>query len=296
MKNLPEFKIGCSSISKIMGAVKGGTHDDRIKKLEAEIADRKAKEPQGDGPMATKSREVTKRLIEDLNEIKNAPFDWACVLPATCTAFLQKWAKDKAYGKRVSVTSRTLEKGNKAEIDSVALVSTYVPELSMCEKYEGSFFENDWCKGMPDIIHDGMYIADTKTAYTHETMPLFDASALNDYWWQVQGYMWLTGIKKSMVIYCLVDMPEDMLTKKARYEIGFDYTKDQFEAYAKNYRYSDVDPALRIIRYDIDYSEQATCQIAERVKNCRLYIQKVLDPAISTRKAASINVFNDYAF
>ena len=92
---------------------------------------------------------------------------------------------------------------------------------------------NDYITGEPDLcIKDLEILADVKNSHTPKTFPwLVDCSDLkkhNDtYWWQLQGYMWLTGIHTSYLAYCLTDFPEHMISSKVQSELYKAYGKPE---------------------------------------------------------------------
>lgn len=204
-------------------------------------------------------------------------------LSATCKTHLKKWLIRELTGKRVDFKSKPTDKGNAVEDDAIVYASCHIPEMGLCCKNEKRYFD-EWMTGTPDVVIPGQEVDDMKSSYSAETFPLFETELPEkDYDWQVVGYMGLlrsNGIicPKGHVIYALMSMPEDMIEREARYKLGQFYTRDQYEAFAANYQYDDLPPAMRLKKYPVEYDEEKVQAIRDRVVECRNYVESVLWP------------------
>lgn len=270
-----QFKISCSQIGKIMGEQRGLSKEEKLSRLTIEIDERRAKEHKTKSA-ADKYHILTVKKIEQRAALENAPTDWGELLSATAQTYCKKWLLDKVYDRRIQATGKAMEKGNKAEGDSIALVAATIDEMQFVTKYEGEPFQNAFMKGAPDMIGDEM-IVDTKTSYTHETFPLLEDDAETDYWWQGQGYMHLVGLDKFAVVHCLVNTPEEMIHREARFRLGYDYTYEQFTVFAEDYKFDFIPINLRTKIFRFDYDPEAIEKIETKVVLCRKYIQQLIE-------------------
>ena len=171
-------------------------------------------------------------------------------LSKTTISYLEEWVKEKLYGQRKDIHNKYLTKGIEVEDESIQLASDYFGWF-MSEKNE-AHFEDDFFTGTPDVILDDM-VVDIKSSWNCFTFPLFDTEITNkDYFYQLQVYMHLTGLKKAMLCYCLVDTPIDLDMDAVSYE--------------------DVPVKYRIKSFEIDYDEAVIEKLITRVKEARAYI------------------------
>jgi len=130
------------------------------------------------------------------------------------------------YGRRSDIGNRYTIKGTLVEEDSMTLFSRVTKRFYV--KNEESL-ANDYIKGTPDIITsleiEDMEIVDIKSSW--DIFTYMRAKFKNDikklYYWQLQGYMALTGAKKARLAYCLVNTPDQLLEDEKRklwYKIG----------------------------------------------------------------------------
>ena len=126
-----------------------------------------------------------------------------------------------------------------------------------------------------------IYIYDAKTSWDVETF--FDNldKDLNPlYWWQIQGYMALTGCDFSEVSYCLVNTPE-VLLEGEKYALlkRFDVVSEEDPTFKKAYSellnnmtFDDMPIEARRLKFTVERDEEAIQRIYKRIKKCREYI------------------------
>jgi len=276
---IPEFKIRCSAIGKIMTNPQGKSIAEKIAELEQDLQERKAKYSEMKPGLKTteKAAEMIARKGSELAELylkKDEPN-----LSGTCKTFLKTWLDEKIYQRRIEFTSKQTDKGIVVEEDSIIYAAAHIDEMGFVSKNLHRF-SNDFMHGEPDVINDE-YVFDIKSSWTHGTFPLYDSDIPEtDYAWQVLGYMELTKKQKGSVIFCLMSMPEDMIRKEARWKLPEGYTEQEYEDFAAQFRYDELPPYLRIKQYDIEYSEEKIEAIKNRVNECRAYIETVLIPEV----------------
>lgn len=280
---IPKFKIRCSGIGQIMTESRGKTKVQKIAELEAEIKEKSDKLLVAKPGLKTTDNlaEKIKTLESSLIELYNEPDKPN--LSETCKSFLEKWLTEKLYGRKIEVQAKEMVKGNLVEDDSMIYLSGFIPEMGLVSKNEKRF-ENSFMIGTPDIITD-FKIYDVKNAYSHETFPLYETDLPEpDYDWQLRGYMQLANREISAIVYALMNMPEHMIEKEARWKLGNEFSKAEYEAFARNYRYDDLPPYLRIREYEVTHEPQKIESIESRVLQCRDYIKDVLLPIVSEQQ------------
>lgn len=189
-------------------------------------------------------------------------------LSETAKSYCKTWLKEQIYAKRKDITTKYMNKGNVCEGQAIQRLNEY---LGTFYSKNEELFENDFCKGTPDIV--STEIIDIKNSFDCFTFPLFDKEIENkDYVYQLQGYMWLTGIKKAKLVYVLENLPDDMIEKELYYK-GLDYTKEN----ELLYKYDNVENDLRIKIFEIDYNPEIISKIISQVLKCRNYINKLIE-------------------
>lgn len=214
-----------------------------------------------------------------IGKIMTMPRSKSEVLSQTTKSYIQELAVEHKYGYVKEINSRYLDKGNECEDEAIELVSN-VFELGFLMKNE-QLFENDYIIGTPDVIMDD-HIIDTKVSWSAATFPWFDQELPNkDYYWQMQGYLALTGKEKAVVIYCLVNTPEDMVideirrTSWAKKEIDVTIETENF---VRNQHDFDRVPMVRRVRhFEVYRDTESIDKIYERVELCREYYNEIMD-------------------
>jgi hypothetical protein len=196
-------------------------------------------------------------------------------LGKTGETYVKSWLKEQVYNRRVEISSKYLSKGLIMEDAGIDLYNEYAGIFSVKNE---QFFENDFICGTPDIILKDEII-DIKCPYDFSTFPLFEKEIPNmDYYYQLQGYMWLTGRKSANLVYTLVDMPEHLIEREAKsksFQLGYDFEEVLIDL-SKKLTYSDISIDKKIKCFKIDYNEQIIDKIKTRVEECRNYINSLI--------------------
>jgi hypothetical protein len=213
-----------------------------------------------------------------LGKIMTNPRTKGEVLSQTCKSYIQELASEDMYGIKKEFSSRYIDKGNQVENDSIALVEE-VLELNFITKNE-EYFENDFIKGTPDVITDKLII-DVKSSWSGDTFPFFESELPNkDYYYQLQGYMWLTAKQYSLVAYCLVNTPEEIVNdeirrtawKKFEIEPSEDTIRDVMSAH----NFDHIPKDRRVKSFLVDRNDQVIESIKKRVLECREYYNELI--------------------
>ena len=173
-------------------------------------------------------------------------------LSETTKSYVYEWLKEKIYGVRKQISSKYLNKGLKLE-DTAIDKSIEWLDLPFAIKNE-QFFENDYFTGTPDLIVDGV-VYDTKCSWDCFTFPLFDDNIpTKDYFYQLQIYMELTGCRKAVLIYVLLNTPDEL-------------------TYEEKHNYDNVDKKYRIKTYEVDYDSEVIEKLQNKVVEVRNFIK-----------------------
>jgi hypothetical protein len=193
-------------------------------------------------------------------------------LGETAKTYCELWKKEQVYNRRKEITSKFLTKGTLQEQDSIDLLNGY--ELELYEKNE-TRYEDDYMVGTPDIVTD--IITDIKTSWDFSTFPLFKKELDKNYFYQVQGYMNLTGLEKARVVYALVDTPKFLIEQEAKrmvFNQGYDFD-DVYTELLQKMTYPDIPIDKKIKIFQVDRCEETIQKIKDRVIECRIYIDSL---------------------
>lgn len=195
------------------------------------------------------------------------------VLSQTAKTYVQDLVLEEKYGIKKEFSSRYTDKGNEVEDLSIGLVNEVLNYNFIYKNDE--HFSNDWITGTPDVNTDEVLI-DVKSSWDASTFPWFETEIPNkDYYYQLQGYMWLTGKKESVLAYCLIDTPLDMVNNEVRRAhwnaliIGEDeQLRKEVES---KHKFGHIPKNRRVKYWFVQRDESVIEQIKERVELCREY-------------------------
>lgn len=175
-------------------------------------------------------------------------------LSKTTQSYLQEWYKHELYGHRKNISNKYLTKGIEMEDEAIEKVIEW-SGTSWAEKNE-DHFEDDFFTGTPDLLVDDT-VFDTKCSWDCFTFPLFETEIpTKDYFYQLQIYMHLTGVRKAVLAYVLLNTPDEL-------------------TYEEQHDYDSLPKELRYKTFDVAYDEKVIEAIQERVKECRNYLETI---------------------
>lgn len=195
------------------------------------------------------------------------------VLSETAKTYVQDLVLEEKYGIKKEFSSRYTDKGNAVEEAGIALVNDVLNYKFIYKNYE--FYENEWITGTPDVNTDEVLL-DVKCSWDATTFPFFDTDVPNkDYFYQLQGYMWLTGKQESILAYCLINTPFEMVEDEVRRAHWKFHLIDENEELRKEVEFKhifDHIPENKRVKYwFIRREEEVIEKIKERVKLCKIY-------------------------
>lgn len=172
------------------------------------------------------------------------------IISETTKLYLHDWIKEIIYGQKKQIDSKYISKGIEYEDMAIDKAIEWL-DLPFAVKNKKKF-EDEFFTGEPDLLLDDTVI-DIKNSWDCWTFPLFENEIpTKGYYYQLQIYMHLTGLKKAKLVYVLLNTPE---------------TK-----YTPEIDYSNVDTKYRIKSYNFEYDPKVIEQIKKRVIESRDYI------------------------
>jgi hypothetical protein len=215
---------------------------------------------------------------------KNAPPE----LSDTAKSYLRELYMYHKYGKETvggSERSKYTMKGTSVEDNSIKLLSRLHNSLYLKNI---DTYKNDYVCGTPDIVvknDEGFAqkIIDIKSSWDGASLLSNLGSPLNQhYYYQVQGYMALTGATEAEVCYCLVSMPDEIINgeKKRIWYIMNPPTEENIE-YKKaiqkledNMTFDEIPEKERIISFKVERDEDLILKIYDKVGQCRQWLKE----------------------
>lgn len=266
--NWDNLQVRCSCIGKIMTPSKGSV----ITEKQLEELDRLSGLPK-----RTEKQEAT---YQELYKKKNAVPE----LSDTAKSYLRELYVFHKYGKETiggSERSKYTIKGNSVEGNSIKLLSRL--DGRNYSKNE-SFFENEFIKGTPDILWpttSPTTIIDIKSSWDGASLLSHIGEPLDKgYYYQVQGYMALTGATEAEVCYCLVSMPDEIInSEKKRIFYLMNPTTEENPEYKKtierledNMTFDEIPEKERVVRFKVQRDDAVIQSIYEKVRQSREWL------------------------
>lgn len=204
-------------------------------------------------------------------------------LSDTAKSFLIRTYAIEKYNKTSEVTTKQMSKGIICEDDSIDL---------FC-KVEGVLYEkntkrvsNDFISGIPDLfdgeqVSSAKTIIDIKSSWDIITYLKNIRQPLNSqYFYQLQGYMALSGASKGIVAYCLVNTPESIIEGEKynllrRMDVATEDNprfKKEVEKMYRNMTFNDIPKEERVLRFEVDRDDEVIDKIYKKVVKCRKFL------------------------
>ena len=210
-----------------------------------------------------------------LGKVMTSPRSKSEILSQTAKTYVEEQVLLAKYGIVKTFNSRYTDKGNLVEDESIKLASE-VLELGFILKND-EHFSNDWVTGTPDV-NTASLILDVKSSWDATTFPFFATEIpTKDYYYQLQGYMWLTGKQKSLLVYCLVNTPIDMVQdeiRRAHWNANLlEESLDLIDEVQKRHNFDHIPDNRRVKVFEVERDDEVIEQIKERVELCREYYE-----------------------
>lgn len=190
------------------------------------------------------------------------------VLSVGAKTHIRELAAQAIFGVDFEVSSKEIEKGNRCEPDSIALLNQ-VRGLSLVKNIERR--TDGLITGECDLFDAGNRRGhDLKTSWSIKTFPISVTDCEDRmYEWQAHGYMKLWNADEWEVNYCLVSTPDDL--------IGWE---------PQSLHFVDHLPAhLRLTTWTIKRDPAKEALMAEKIAAARAYYADVMATFDRTHKA-----------
>ena len=221
-----------------------------------------------------------------MTEAKTKEDKQAGKLSETSKTYLVDIYVSNKYGRNNEFSNKYVEKGLMVEDDSITLYSRIKKDFF---KKNEDMLSNQYLKGTPDLyigetIQEAEKIIDIKSSWDIYTFFRTISKALNKtYYWQMQGYMALTGAKSATLAYCLIDTPEVLINDEKRrmmYKMGV--ATEVNELYLEacklidyNMTYDDIPLKNRLLEYHIDRNDEDIDLMYYKITKAREYLQEL---------------------
>jgi len=189
-----------------------------------------------------------------LGKLMTNPRSKSETLSQTTKSYLEEWVKEQIYGVKKQINSKYLQKGLALEDQAIEFYSVVMEKDFMIKNLDK--FEDDFFTGTPDCMHEGV-VYDFKTSWDCFTFPLFDQEPDMGYYYQLQVYMHLTGLRKAKLVYTLQDTPD-------------------FLTYEEPVSYAHVEDKYRVKEFYIEYDPMVIETAKARITECRDYVKELL--------------------
>lgn len=213
-----------------------------------------------------------------LGKLMTDPRTKSETLSETAKSYIQDLFKERELGIYKEFSSRYTDKGLEMEDEAIQFASE-VLNWDFVVKNE-TRFNNEWLTGEPDINTDNL-LADIKCSWSGSTFPLFDETLKNkDYYYQLQGYMMLTGHDTSELVYCLMNTPHQIVEDEVRRQHWklnlIDEDLEVRQAVQEMHNFDQIPNNIRVKRFIVQKDEAAQEKIKERVEIAREYYNQLL--------------------
>lgn len=200
-------------------------------------------------------------------------------LSQTTKSYILELAIQEKYGIQKEFWSRYTDKGNEVELEAIKLTES-VLEVGFIYKNEEQF-ENKWVTGKPDVNTD--VLIDVKSswdAFTFFDKVIEDELKNKDYYYQLQGYMWLTDKQEALLCYCLIDTPLQIVEDEIRREHwkqNLISESDDVRAYIEDkHTFGHIPMEKRVKTHVVKRDEDVIEAIKTRIEECREYYNNLI--------------------
>lgn len=206
-------------------------------------------------------------------------------LSKTAKTHLKNVYIQEKYGREKDIVTRQMQKGIEVEEDSITLLSRV--QKKMLYKNEERLY-NDYITGLPDIfegksIYESDSITDIKSSYDLFTFMSNIGEPLDSsYYYQLQGYMALSGAKIAYIAYCLVNTPAHIIESEKYYllkkmdvisEESPEFIKEAMKI-DKNMTFDDIPKEERVLIFTVERDDLIISKIYHKVLKAREYLRE----------------------
>jgi len=186
------------------------------------------------------------------------------------------WIRHK-YNRKELIASKYMEKGTMVEEDAMTLYSRFRKQYYVKNE---KMLTDDFIKGIPDIITEKTVI-DLKSSWDIFTFFRTKQKAVEKmYYWQLQGYMSLTGKENARLVYCLVNTPQVLIDDEI-HRLQYKHLSEADAIKARNQIemnsiFDDIDIQDKIYEIEIKRNNEDIERLYNRIIDCRNWIKENL--------------------
>jgi hypothetical protein len=208
-----------------------------------------------------------------LGRLMTAPRNKTELLSQTAKSYIQELVLEHKYGIKKEFSSRYTDKGLQCEDEAITLVND-VLGLGFIFKNE-EHFQNDWITGTPDVNTNDILL-DVKCSYEASTFPFFETEIPTPaYFFQLQGYLWLTGKTEALLCYCLINTPIEIVEDEVRREHWkhkvIDEDLEIRDFVQKKHNFDQIPDNRKVKVFKVERDETIIWAIQEKVEEARIY-------------------------
>jgi hypothetical protein len=201
-------------------------------------------------------------------------------LSQTTKSYILELAIQEKYGIHKEFWSRYTDKGNEVEPEAIKLTES-VLDVGFIYKNEEQF-SNEWVTGKPDVNTD--VLIDVKSSW--DAFTFFDKVIENelnnkDYYYQLQGYMWLTDKQEALLCYCLIDTPlqivEDEIRREHWKQNLISESSDLREFVEDKHTFMHIPKEKRVKTHVVKRDDEVIEAIKTRIEECNEYYNEIID-------------------
>jgi hypothetical protein len=197
------------------------------------------------------------------------------LLSQTAKTYIEEQVLRAKYGVIKTFSSRYTDKGNLVEDEAIEMASNALEMGFLYKNHE--HFENEWLTGTPDVNTNDILL-DVKSSWDATTFPFFATEIpTKDYYYQLQGYLELTGKTDALLVYCLVNTPIQMVEDEIRRAHWaaqlLEENYDLRDEVLKRHNFDHIPLNRRVKVFKVEKDEQVVNEIKERVELCREYYE-----------------------
>jgi hypothetical protein len=210
-------------------------------------------------------------------------------LSATAKTHLTEIYAREYWGVEKDIVTKQMKKGTEAEEEGITLLSRV--DKRMYEKCDEKK-NNEWLSGHADIVCEDE-IVDMKLSYdAFSFLPQLTNDVDKNYYYQLQGYMWLWDRPKGRIAYCLVDTPDHIIAGE-RYRLlrSMNVVSEESPEFLEkarilesNMRFSHLPMEERVINHYVERNEEVIASIPSKVAKAREYLQLLHEKHLSLNK------------
>jgi hypothetical protein len=266
MTHFSKLHFSCSSLAEIMTEPSGKLTDNQIEEFEK----LDSKERLSPSQLEKYSRYLVMRETKPPE------------LSETCTKFLHELYIRKKYGERFrhGAPITYAMKGISVEWKAIRMLAKIDGAPYVKNKV---LMKNGYLSGRPDVITEDSII-DIKASWDVKSFLMNMTDKISKrHWWQLQGYLALTGLQYGVVAFCLVTTPGMLVEsqKNLLYEAMGEPDRDNrrfkeaCRRMEKAMRFDDMPENERVLRYKVERDDHAIGKILPRIEKCREYLAKI---------------------